>query len=162
MSFVIDARHFLREIAPARTFVLEPQEAAALRAAGLGQGATTDNTLVRAATAGVVANTPRWPDEFARHKVLDLLGDLFLAGADLVGHVHAHRTGHAANLKLVERIVERRQAARDRAGGCAGASGLDHVQIRRILPAPLPDAAGRPRDRDRGVPAGPWESRTSR
>ena len=135
VSFAIDAETFLRDIAPARTFVLE-SEAAALREKGLGQGATPQNTLI-VGVAGVVDNVPRWPDEFARHKVLDLLGDLFLAGADLVGHVHAHRTGHAANLKLVERIVE---AVRQREveGRLQRPSGLDHMQIRRILPHRYP------------------------
>ena len=80
---------------------------------------------------------PRWPDEFARHKVLDLLGDLFLAGADLVGHVHAHRTGHAANLKLVERIVDVVRQ-REIEGRLRRPSGLDHQQIRRILPHRYP------------------------
>ncbi len=135
VTFAVDADTFLREIAPARTFVLE-SEAAALREKGLGQGATHQNTLI-VGTTGVVDNTPRWPDEFARHKVLDLLGDLFLAGADLRGHVHAHRTGHAANLALVSRIVE---AVRQREveGRLQRPSGLDHMQIRRILPHRYP------------------------
>ena len=67
---------FREEIAPARTFCLAA-EAEALRAAGLGKGATYQNTLV-VGDEGVIENTPHWPDEFARHKLLDLLGDLFL------------------------------------------------------------------------------------
>jgi UDP-3-O-[3-hydroxymyristoyl] N-acetylglucosamine deacetylase/3-hydroxyacyl-[acyl-carrier-protein] dehydratase len=135
VSFVLTEDAFAEDIAPARTFVLE-HEAAALRKAGLGQGASHENTLVVGET-GVIGNTPRWPDEFARHKVLDLLGDLFLAGADLVGHVHAHRTGHAANLKLVERIVEVVRQ-RETEGRLRRPSGLDHVQIRKILPHRYP------------------------
>jgi UDP-3-O-[3-hydroxymyristoyl] N-acetylglucosamine deacetylase/3-hydroxyacyl-[acyl-carrier-protein] dehydratase len=135
VSFVVTEERFAEEIAPARTFCLE-SEAEALRRAGMGLGASYENTLVVGET-GVVGNTPRWPDEFARHKVLDLLGDLFLAGADLRGHVQAHRTGHAANLRLVERIVDvvRRQEVE---GRLRRPSGLDPAQIRRILPHRYP------------------------
>ena len=69
--------------------------------------------------------------------MLDLLGDLFLAGADLRGHVQAHRTGHAANLRLVERIVEVVKQ-REVEGRLRRPSGLDHAQIRRILPHRYP------------------------
>jgi UDP-3-O-[3-hydroxymyristoyl] N-acetylglucosamine deacetylase/3-hydroxyacyl-[acyl-carrier-protein] dehydratase len=135
VSFVLTEDRFAEEIAPARTFCLE-SEAEGLRRAGLGLGATYENTLV-VGDRGVIGNEPRWPDEFARHKVLDLLGDLFLAGADLRGHVHAHRTGHAANLRLVERIVDvvRRQEVE---GALRRPSGLDPAQIRRILPHRYP------------------------
>lgn len=135
VAFVLDEATFRNEIAPARTFVLET-EAAALRKAGLGQGASHSNTLV-VGKDGVIGNTLRWPDEFARHKVLDLLGDLFLAGADLRGHVHAHRTGHAANLRLVSRIVEVVKQ-REVEGRLRRPTGLDHAQIRRILPHRYP------------------------
>jgi len=135
VSFVLDEESFAREIAPARTFVLE-SEAEALRKAGLGLGANHENTLV-VGNEGVIGNTPRWPDEPARHKVLDLLGDLFLAGADLRGHVHAHRTGHAANLRLVERIVDVVRQ-RETEGRLRRPTGLDPVQIRKILPHRYP------------------------
>ena len=103
---------------------------------GSGRARPTENTLV-VGDAGVIGNEPRWKDEFARHKVLDLLGDLFLAGADLRGHVHAHRTGHAANLRLVSRIVEVVKQ-REVEGRLRRPSGLDHAQIRRILPHRYP------------------------
>jgi UDP-3-O-[3-hydroxymyristoyl] N-acetylglucosamine deacetylase/3-hydroxyacyl-[acyl-carrier-protein] dehydratase len=135
VSFTLTEDSFTREIAPARTFVLE-SEAQELRKAGLGQGASHQNTLVVGAN-GVVGNTMRWPDEPARHKVLDLLGDLFLAGADLQGHVHAHRTGHAANLRLVERIVDVVRQ-RETEGRLRRPTGLDPAQIRRILPHRYP------------------------
>jgi UDP-3-O-[3-hydroxymyristoyl] N-acetylglucosamine deacetylase/3-hydroxyacyl-[acyl-carrier-protein] dehydratase len=135
VSFVVTEERFAQEIAPARTFCLE-SEAESLRRAGLGLGASYENTLV-VGDQGVIGNATRWPDEFARHKVLDLLGDLFLAGADLRGHVQAHRTGHAANLRLVERIVDvvRRQEVE---GALKRPSGLDPGQIRRILPHRYP------------------------
>ncbi len=134
-SAEVSPSRFVEEIAPARTFCLE-SEAEALREAGLGKGATYENTLVVGAD-GVIENEPRWPDEFARHKVLDLLGDLFLLGADLEGHVHAYRTGHAANLSLVRALI--RASARGRRGEQGRPSpAMTHAQIRRILPHRYP------------------------
>jgi UDP-3-O-[3-hydroxymyristoyl] N-acetylglucosamine deacetylase/3-hydroxyacyl-[acyl-carrier-protein] dehydratase len=135
VTFPVEPDVFRREIAPARTFVLE-SEAEALRRAGLGQGATLENTLV-VGEDGVVGNTPRWPDEFARHKVLDLLGDLFLVGADLKAHVQAHRTGHAANLRLASRLDDWARV-RSHEPLAKRATGFDHQQIRRILPHRYP------------------------
>lgn len=127
---------FGREIARARTFCLE-SEAEALRSQGLGKGATYENTLV-VGPQGVLENELRWPDEFARHKVLDLLGDLFLLEADLEGHVAAYRSGHTANLDLV-RALGRPPAAPAAAGALpAAAPALTHAQIRRILPHRYP------------------------
>lgn len=134
-ALAVEPDAFREQVAPARTFCLEA-EADALRAAGLGKGATYQNTLV-VGDEGVIENTPHWPDEFARHKLLDLLGDLFLAGADLKGHVHAYRTGHATNLRLVEALLGR--------GGAPSAEleprpapVMNHNQIRRILPHRYP------------------------
>lgn len=135
VTFAVTEDVFVTEIAPARTFVLE-SEAESLKKAGLGQGATIENTLV-VGESGVVGSEPRWPDEFARHKVLDLLGDLFLAGGDLVGHVHAHRSGHAANLLFVSRLAAA-ERARETEGRTKRPTGLDPVQIRRILPHRYP------------------------
>jgi UDP-3-O-[3-hydroxymyristoyl] N-acetylglucosamine deacetylase/3-hydroxyacyl-[acyl-carrier-protein] dehydratase len=125
---------FRREIAPARTFCLR-SEADALRALDLGKGATPENTLVLDDT-GRVDVPLRFPDEPARHKVLDLLGDLFLLGADLRGQVHAHRTGHEANLALVRAILER--TAGRTAAEVAPRVALSPTQIRRILPHRYP------------------------
>jgi UDP-3-O-[3-hydroxymyristoyl] N-acetylglucosamine deacetylase/3-hydroxyacyl-[acyl-carrier-protein] dehydratase len=98
----MDEPTFRDEIAPARTFVLEA-EAMALREAGLGKGASYDNTLVLGAE-GVIRNKLRFPDEFARHKTLDLMGDLFLLGAHLHARIIAVRTGHRANQAMVRLI----------------------------------------------------------
>ena len=135
LSMVLTEESFVRDLAPARTFCLE-SEAEALKRAGLGKGATYENTLV-IGERGVIGNQPRWPDEFARHKVLDLLGDLFLAGGDLRGHVQAHRAGHSANLRFVARVVEAAKQ-RETEGRSKRPSGLDAVQIRRILPHRYP------------------------
>jgi len=95
---------FAAEIAPARTFVLAA-EAAGLRAAGLGRGATPENTLVLARDGQPVEGSLRFPDEPARHKMLDLLGDLALLGADLQARVVAVKSGHRAHHELVRRLA---------------------------------------------------------
>ncbi len=129
---------FREQVAPARTFCHE-HEAEALKAQGLGKGATTSNTLVITA-AGVKDNELRWPDEFARHKALDLLGDLFLLGMDLDAHIAAWRSGHAANQALVRALDAERQGGGTAAARPAPApedlsrTALTHAQVRRILP----------------------------
>lgn len=92
------------EILPARTFVLA-SEMEVLRAAGYGRGATAENTLVLAAGGQPLSGTLRFPDEPARHKMLDLLGDLSLLGADLSARVVAVKSGHRAHHELVRRLV---------------------------------------------------------
>ncbi len=137
-SVRVDADTFKNEVAGARTFCLE-SEAEALRAANLGLGASYENTLV-VGEEGVIDNTLRWPDEFARHKTLDLLGDLFLLGADLNAHVVAYRSGHAANLDLVKALRSEARRAEEAAKAPAKPSqtALNPVQIRRILPHRYP------------------------
>ncbi len=89
---------FRQDIARARTFGFE-QEVAALRAAGLARGGSLDNAVVIAADGSGLLNPEglRFDDEFVRHKVLDLVGDLYLAGAPILGAVSARRTGHRHN-----------------------------------------------------------------
>lgn len=93
---------FARELAPARTFVFE-DEVRRLRAEGLGRGANPRNTLVLG-REGVLENELRFPDELARHKVLDLLGDLFLLGATLDAQCVAARSGHSLNVELARAL----------------------------------------------------------
>lgn len=97
---------FASEVAPARTFCTRP-EADALRRGGYGQGADTSNTLVMD-TDGPVDNTLRFVDEPARHKTLDLIGDLALAGAPVVGKIIGIRSGHRLNRELVRRLKSQR------------------------------------------------------
>jgi UDP-3-O-[3-hydroxymyristoyl] N-acetylglucosamine deacetylase/3-hydroxyacyl-[acyl-carrier-protein] dehydratase len=138
-SFKVSPGEFKSQVAGARTFCLE-SEAEALRQQGLGKGATYENTLVLGAD-GVIDNELRWPDEFARHKTLDLIGDLFMLGADLEAHVAAYRSGHAANQQLVRALREGRAGPASpaaRSADEAPPSALSHAQIRRILPHRYP------------------------
>ena len=94
---------FQRELAPARTFVFQ-REAPALLASGLGRGASLENILVLRDDGSLIYGQLRFPDELARHKVVDLLGDLRLLGGGLFARIIAVRSGHAQNFQLIERI----------------------------------------------------------
>jgi UDP-3-O-[3-hydroxymyristoyl] N-acetylglucosamine deacetylase len=98
--------NYLREIAPARTFGFL-HEADAMRQQGLIRGASTDNAIVL--TRDRVMNPPlRYADEFVRHKVLDLIGDLALVGKQILGSIVADRAGHAMHTALVSRLLRDR------------------------------------------------------
>ncbi len=95
---------FALELAKCRTFLTEP-EAAGLRAMGVGRHLTPADLLVFGRT-GPIGNAVRFADEPARHKILDLIGDLALCGFDLAGHVVAYRSGHALNVDLARTLSE--------------------------------------------------------
>jgi len=96
--------NYLREIASARTFGFRDDEPA-MRNMGLIRGASSDNCIVL--TPEGVENPPlRCPDEFVRHKVLDLIGDLALLGKQILGTVVADRAGHAMHTALVSRLLK--------------------------------------------------------
>ncbi len=103
LQLVITPETFCKELAPCRTFVLQ-QEAEWLVSRGLGQRATYQNVLVFD-EHGPVENELRFRDECVRHKALDLVGDLAMAGCDLVGHFIAHRSGHRLNAELVRALL---------------------------------------------------------
>jgi UDP-3-O-[3-hydroxymyristoyl] N-acetylglucosamine deacetylase / 3-hydroxyacyl-[acyl-carrier-protein] dehydratase len=103
LALEVTAESFARELAGARTFGFV-HEVEALRAAGLIQGANTSNAVVLDA-AGVVGNTLRWPDEFVRHKALDCVGDLALAGSRVRGHIRAHRPSHKGTVLFVRELL---------------------------------------------------------
>jgi UDP-3-O-[3-hydroxymyristoyl] N-acetylglucosamine deacetylase len=97
---------YRREIAPARTFGFLEEEKA-MKNQGLIRGATLENVIVL--TRDAVINGPlRYPDEFVRHKVLDLIGDLALLGKRIIGRVVADRAGHAMHTALVSRLLRDR------------------------------------------------------
>ncbi len=99
---------FAREIAPARTFCML-KEVEALRAMGLGKGATPQNTCIYDGKR-VIDTELRFPDEAARHKILDLIGDLAHCARRLNTHIVAVRTGHRENMLLVQELNRRIEA----------------------------------------------------
>jgi UDP-3-O-acyl N-acetylglucosamine deacetylase len=94
---------FQTELAAARTFVLQ-SEADQMQASGLGLRVTTADLLVFDKN-GPINNSLRFEDECVRHKTLDMIGDLALAGVDLHGEFEAYRTGHRLNAELVRQIL---------------------------------------------------------
>jgi UDP-3-O-acyl N-acetylglucosamine deacetylase len=95
---------FAHGIAPCRTFLLE-EEAIALRQQGLGRRTRISDLLVFG-PRGPIDNELRFADEPARHKVLDILGDLALLGHDLSGHLVAYRSGHPLNIEMVRLLKQ--------------------------------------------------------
>jgi UDP-3-O-acyl N-acetylglucosamine deacetylase len=99
----VTRQSFRRELAPARTFILQ-EEAQWLRSQGLGERVTCRDLLVFD-DSGPLQNPLRFEDECVRHKALDLLGDLALTGCDFIGRVVAHRSGHRQNAELVRALL---------------------------------------------------------
>lgn len=102
-SAEITPETFVRELAAARTFVLE-SEIKALRSLGYGKHLTQKDLLV-AGSDGTWNNPLRWPDECVRHKLLDCVGDLALCGVSLCGHVTAVRSGHRLNHEMAAEVA---------------------------------------------------------
>lgn len=103
-SLAIDGPTFEREIARARTFGFL-HEVESLWRGGLARGGNLDNTVVLDETRVLNEGGLRFPDEFVRHKLLDLVGDLALLGMPLLAHVDVERGGHALHQLLVERLL---------------------------------------------------------
>ena len=99
----ITEESFCEEIAPARTFGFL-KEVEMLRQNGLALGGSLDNAVVLGETG--VLNALRFEDEFVRHKILDVIGDLALVGYPVIGHLVAHRGGHALHTEFVTKILE--------------------------------------------------------
>lgn len=95
---------FKNEIASARTFGFL-RDVEMLRANGLAKGGSLSNAVVIGETEVLNKGGLRYPDEFVRHKVLDLMGDLSLIGSPVVGYLIANRSGHTLNAKLVNKIL---------------------------------------------------------
>jgi UDP-3-O-[3-hydroxymyristoyl] N-acetylglucosamine deacetylase len=105
-TFSLAWPEFAREIAPARTFGFL-KDVEWFRRQGLAAGTSYENTIVLGDSE--IVNPPlRFPDEFVRHKLLDLAGDLALLGRPLVGRVTAHKAGHRLHLQAVRRLLENR------------------------------------------------------
>lgn len=136
LDYKYNPDNFKNEIAPARTFCLE-EETGDLQEKGIGAGASYENTLV-VGKKGVVKNKLRFKDEFVRHKIIDLLGDIYLLGCPLKAHIIAIKSGHELNLRLLDKIKQQKERFR-RSGvqsNYVPPSGarLDREAIMKILP----------------------------
>lgn len=129
-SFEIDLSHALydKELASARTFGFLREEQV-MRNMGLIRGATEENVIVVTDT-GIKNGTLRFPDEFVRHKVLDLIGDLALLGKQIIGKIVADRAGHAMHTALVSRLLKDRSLWEETTD-----AGPDHAGAEELEPA---------------------------
>src|SRR5580693_277942 len=103
VEMVVGPETFRHLLARARTFCFE-RDIEPLKAMGLIRGGSLDNAIVLT-NDGVMNGPLRFPDEFGRHKALDLIGDLALAGLPLLARVEAHKAGHALHTQLVSRLL---------------------------------------------------------
>lgn len=134
-SAELTEERYVSDIAPARTYCLR-REGEMLLAAGLGKGANRENTVVLE-DDGTVEGVKRFPDEPVRHKVLDLIGDVALAGAPIHAHLIAVKSGHELNAALVKKILEHEEdLLEERRDEALGA--LDIRELTRILPHRYP------------------------
>jgi UDP-3-O-[3-hydroxymyristoyl] N-acetylglucosamine deacetylase/3-hydroxyacyl-[acyl-carrier-protein] dehydratase len=130
-----DPQSFVKDIAPARTFVLE-RDLEMLRKAGWIRGGRLASAIV-VGPDGIKNPEPlRFPDEFVRHKVLDLLGDLTLLGGSLQGHVTAYRTGHEGHVAFVRCLKQSLPLPGRRRGG--GPEEWDITAITEVMPHRYP------------------------
>ena len=109
LNLIVTEETFAQELAPCKTFCLTT-EVDQLRAQGLGQGATEENTILFG-EKGIVKGRASFPDEFARHKVLDLIGDFCLLAPAIKAHVVAVKSGHALNIKFLKKLDKVRQVS---------------------------------------------------
>lgn len=135
-SFDIDHDTFVNELAPARTFALL-DDVEKLRAEGLIKGGSLDNAVV-VDKNGIMNKEPlRFDNEFVRHKILDIIGDLALLGAPIEGHVLAFRSGHKHNLEFA-RLLEEKYNAQQRSAVGVNGKFWDINVIQQIMPHRYP------------------------
>ena len=131
----ITPRTFEKNLAPARTFLLEA-EAKQFQARGIGTHLGPRDILV-IDSDGPIKNSFRFPNECARHKIVDLIGDLALVGRAVKGRIVAYKSGHSLNQQLVKRLTEA-AAQQERIQSSGTDAILDVRQISRILPHRYP------------------------
>jgi UDP-3-O-[3-hydroxymyristoyl] N-acetylglucosamine deacetylase/3-hydroxyacyl-[acyl-carrier-protein] dehydratase len=140
LSMEVTPAVFEREIAPARTFVYY-EDVKPLMDKNLIKGGSLENAIVVRGEAVLSKEPLRFPDEFVRHKILDIIGDLALVGRRIRGHVVAVKPSHASNADLA-RSITREQARRSAVAAPrtipSGDGGLDTDQVMEILPHRFP------------------------
>ncbi len=125
--YEVTTASFARELADARTFGFA-HEVEYLRSRGLIKGGSTQNAIVLG-PEGVVENELRWADEFVRHKAMDCVGDLALAGKRVQARVVAHRPSHAGTVRLVRELTQK---------ACKETQVIEIEEIMRLLPHRYP------------------------
>jgi len=134
LGLLMDEEAFIEEIAPARTFGFL-DEVSYLKNLGLIKGGTLQNAIVIGRDKVINKEALRYPDEFVRHKILDLLGDISLLGYPLKGHIIANCSGHSMNIKLARRIEE---MIEKKGGVVLKEEGIDIKGILDVIPHRYP------------------------
>ena len=140
LSMEVTPTVFEREIAPARTFVFY-EDVQPLMDKNLIKGGSLENAIVVRGEAVLSKEPLRFADEFVRHKILDIIGDLALVGRRIRGHVVAVKPGHATNVELVRALAReqtRRSAMAVPRAMPIGDGGLDTDEVMKILPHRYP------------------------
>jgi UDP-3-O-[3-hydroxymyristoyl] N-acetylglucosamine deacetylase len=109
VSVDFDNTSYIREVARARTFGFM-HEVEMLRNNNLALGGSLDNAIVMDEYRVLNADGLRYDDEFVKHKVLDAIGDLYMAGKPIIGRLEAHKSGHALNNQLLRALMETKSA----------------------------------------------------
>lgn len=104
LSIELCEESFIKEVAPARTFGFL-KDVEYLRAIGLAKGGSLDNAVILGENGPMNKSGLRFKDEFVRHKMLDFIGDVSLAGFPIYGHLMANKSGHSANIKFVKKLL---------------------------------------------------------
>jgi UDP-3-O-[3-hydroxymyristoyl] N-acetylglucosamine deacetylase len=104
LSIDLTEESFVMEIAPARTFGFL-RDVEYLKANGFAQGGSFDNAIILGDSGILNSTALRFKDEFVRHKILDLIGDLSLVGFPIHGHIIANKSGHTTNLKFLKKLL---------------------------------------------------------
>ncbi len=105
LTYTASEENFIREVADARTFGFL-RDVALLQANGLAKGASLENAVALSSDAILNKEGLRYHDEFVRHKVLDIIGDLALVGMPVIGHVVAHKSGHRLNALMTAKLLQ--------------------------------------------------------
>jgi UDP-3-O-[3-hydroxymyristoyl] N-acetylglucosamine deacetylase len=104
LSLELTEEKFVIDIAPARTFGFL-KDVDYLKANGFARGGSFDNVIILGESSILNSSGLRFKDEFVRHKILDLIGDLSLAGFPIFGHIIASKSGHSTNLKFLKKLL---------------------------------------------------------
>ncbi|MCE9542927.1 MAG: bifunctional UDP-3-O-[3-hydroxymyristoyl] N-acetylglucosamine deacetylase/3-hydroxyacyl-ACP dehydratase [Verrucomicrobia bacterium] len=139
LSLEITPESYIKEIAPARTFV-HYEDVKDLMEKGLIKGGSLENALVIRGESVLSKEPLRFTDEFVRHKILDIIGDLALAGRPLRGHIIAVRPGHGPNTELARAIAKRHSdlVAMAPSPVFSSAPVMDINEVMRVLPHRYP------------------------
>ena len=109
MEIDITKMQFISELAPARTFGFL-RDVEMLKSRGLARGGSLENAIVLGDKDVINGSKIRFKNEFVRHKILDAVGDMSLLGYPMFGHILANKSGHTLHIKLLRKIVMRRDA----------------------------------------------------